>query len=186
MSSGAKRSPVFSTPRWRRRARIAALIFVVALAAFGTMIGSTLPDFSANNGASSVPAGLFVDSQNPTDVLALGKQLGVTPTIMTVYADGSCYCTYANPPSTSMTLMLGVGALTAGQATSIGQSLVAAGQSDAIIRVMWEQNQDVGGWFPDWNQSALTSSQYIATFQTNFSPGGEHRGSCSPLFRRYS
>ncbi len=30
---------------------------------------------------------------------------------------------------------------------------------------MWEQNQDVGGWFPTWNQSALTSSQYISTFQ---------------------
>ncbi len=166
MSFGVRRSPVFSTPRWRRRARIAALVLVAALATVGTMIGSTLPDFSANNGASSVPAGLFVASQSPTDVLALGQQLGVTPTIMTVYADGSCYCTYSDPPSTSMTLMLGVGALTAAQATSIGQSLVAAGQSNAIIRVMWEQNQDVGGWFPSWNQSALTSSQYIATFQT--------------------
>ena len=48
---------------------------------------------------------------------------------MTVYADGSCYCTYSDPPSTSMTLMLGVGALTPSQATSIGQSLVAAGRA---------------------------------------------------------
>ena len=84
---------------------------------------------------------------------------------MTVYADGSCYCTYANPPVTSMTLMLGVGALTTSEATSIAASLVAVGQSHAIIRIMWEQNQDVNGWFTDWSQLSLTSYQYIATFQ---------------------
>ena len=61
--------------------------------------------------------------------------------------------------------MLGVGALTTSEATSIGTTLVAAGQSHAIIRIMWEQNQDVDGWFPGWSQLSLTASQYIATFQ---------------------
>jgi hypothetical protein len=65
-----------------------------------------------------------------------------------------------------MTLMLGVGALTTSEATSIGNSLVAAGQSDAIIRIMWEQNQNVDGWFPDWNQLAFSAAQYISTFQS--------------------
>ncbi len=156
--------PISSTAWWRHRIRVALVLLVIDLASVGTLIESSLP--SSTNIASSVPNGLFVASQNPVDVLALGKQLGITPTIMTVYADGSCYCAYVNPPKTSMTLMLGVGALTTSEATSIGTSLVAAGQSHAIIRVMWEQNQDVNGWFPDWSQLSLTASQYIATFQS--------------------
>ena len=151
---------------WRHWGRRAVVVFVVALAALGTVIGSSSSSSTTGTSASSVPDGLFVSSQNPADVLALGKQLGVTPSVMTVYADGSCYCTYTDPPSTSMTLMLGVGALSPSEATSIGQSLVAAGQSNAIIRIMWEQNQDVGGWFPTWNQFALSATQYIATFQS--------------------
>jgi hypothetical protein len=151
---------------WRRRARLVLVLLVILLVAVGTMIESSLPNSTSSDSASSVPVGLFVSSQSPADVLALGKQLGVTPTVMTVYADGSCYCTYADPPSTSMTLMLGVGALTPSEATSIGQSLVAAGQSHAIIRIMWEQNQNVDGWFPDWNQTAMSAAQYISTFQS--------------------
>ncbi len=149
---------------WQRRARRIVLLVVLGMAALASLVKTTEPYFATNGGASSVPDGLFVDSQAPSDVLALGRTLGVTPTIDTVYADGSCFCTYS-PPSTSMTLMLAVGALTTSQATTIGQALVAAGQSDAIIRVMWEQNQDVDGWFPNWNQLAFTAAQYISTFQ---------------------
>ncbi len=158
-------APRFTPAWWRQRARTATVLLVIALAGIGTMVGTSLPSSTGDDSASSVPAGLFVDSQSPADVMALGNQLGVTPAIMTVYADGSCFCTYSDPPSTSMTLMLGVGALTPGEATSIGVSLVAAGQSNAIIRIMWEQNQDVGGWFSNWNQLAMSPSQYIATFQ---------------------
>ena len=157
--------PIPSATLWRRRARRVVLLFVLGMAVLATAVGTTGPYFSANTGASSVPVGLFVSSQAPGDVLALGKTLGVTPTIDTVYADGSCYCTYS-PPSTSMTLMLGVGALTPSEATTIGQSLVAAGQSDAIIRIMWEQNQDISGWFQDWNQLTFSAAQYISTFQS--------------------
>ena len=156
------------TPRtvlWRRRVRWIVALVVLGVAGLATLVDTSLPYFSGDEGASSVAAGLFVGSQAPTDVLALGKQLGVTPTIDTVYADGSCYCTYS-PPSTTMTLMLGVGALTTSQATSIGQSLVAAGQSGAIIRIMWEQNQDLAGWFQTWNQLTFTAAQYISTFQS--------------------
>ena len=68
--------------------------------------------------------GLFVGSQAPADVLALGQQLGVTPSIDTVYADQSSgYCSYS-PPTTSMTLMVGIGNCTAAQVTAIAQNLV--------------------------------------------------------------
>jgi len=115
--------------------------------------------------ASRSALGLFVGSQAPADVLALGRQLGVTPSIDTVYADQSSgYCTYS-PPTTSMTLMLGVGNCTAAQVATIGHNLVGAGQSHAIIRVMWEQNQNLSGWFDGWNQVALTAAQYVSIFQ---------------------
>ena len=42
---------------------------------------------------------------------------------------------------------------------------MSAGQSDAIIRIMWEQNQDINGWFQDWNQLSFSAVQYISTFQ---------------------
>ena len=162
--TGLRGKPVPRATLWRRRAWLMMAFFVLAMAILASLLDGSVPSL-LGNGSSSVPAGLFVSSQAPSDVLSLGRTLGVTPTVMTVYADGSCYCTYASPPSTSMTLMLGVGALTSAQATSIGQSLVAAGQSGAIIRIMWEQNQDIGGWFQDWNQLSLTASQYISTFQ---------------------
>ena len=152
--------------RMRRRIRLFAALVLITMVSLGTLVENSGPYFSGSSGGSSVPAGLFVSSQSPNDVLSLGQRLGVTPTVMTVYADGSCYCSYASPPSTSMTLMLGVGALTTSEATSIGQSLVEAGQSNAIIRIMWEQNQDVSGWFQDWNQLSLTAAQYISTFQS--------------------
>jgi hypothetical protein len=114
---------------------------------------------------STSALGLFVGSQAPADVLALGQQLGVTPTIETVYADQSSgYCTYS-PPTTSMTLMVGIGNCLGAQVAVIGQNLVHAGQSHAVIRVMWEQNQDLSGWFQNWNQLTLSSAQYTSTFQ---------------------
>ena len=117
-------------------------------------------------GAFSSALGLFVGSQAPSDVLALGQTLGVTPTIDTVYADQSSqYCTYS-PPTTSMTLMVGIGNCTAAQVAAIGQNLVHAGQSHAIIRIMWEQNQNQAGWFQTWNQLSLTSAQYVSIFQS--------------------
>jgi hypothetical protein len=110
--------------------------------------------------------GLFVGSQSPADVLALGRTLSVTPSIDTVYADpSSAYCTYS-PPTTSMTLMVGIGNCTAAQVATIGQNLLHAGQTHAIIRVMWEQNQNVDGWFQSWNQTTLTAAQYVSIFQS--------------------
>jgi hypothetical protein len=120
----------------------------------------------AHPAAFATALGLFVDSQSPSDILALGQQLGVTPSIDTVYADSSSgYCTYS-PPSTSMTLMLGIGDCSAAQVATMGQDLVHAGQSHAIIRIMWEQNQDLPNWLQGWNQLTLSSAQYVAAFQS--------------------
>jgi hypothetical protein len=125
-----------------------------------------VPAAAAHPAKSGVAVGLFVGSQSPADVMALGSQLGITPTIDTVYADQSSnYCTYT-PPATSMTLMVGVGNCTAAQVSAIGQNLINAGQSHAIIRVMWEQNQADVGWFQTWNQLSLSAAQYISIFQS--------------------
>ena len=121
---------------------------------------------AAHPGKSPAALGLFVSSQSPADVMALGSQLGVTPSIDTVYADQSSdYCTYT-PPTTSLTLMVGIGNCTAAQVAAIGQNLINAGQSHAIIRVMWEENQADAGWFQGWNQLTLSAAQYISIFQS--------------------
>jgi hypothetical protein len=143
------------------------LLAVIGMAVVASETGSG-PQTSSE-GSLAPALGLFVGSQAPSDVLALGKQLEVNPTIDTVYAGGSDYNSYSPPAGipSGMTLMLGVGALTPSQATSIGDNLVAGGQSHAIIRVMWEQNQDLEGWFQGWNQLTFpTAASYIAEFQS--------------------
>lgn len=63
-----------------------------------------------------------------------------------------------------LALMLKVGALNPGEPTEIGNALVAGGQAKAIIPIMWENNQDVNGWFNGWNELAFTA----AAFKTRF------------------
>ena len=157
--------PIPSATLWRRRARRVVLLFVLGMAVLATAVGTTGPYFSANTGASSVPVGLFVSSQASGDVLALGKTLGVTPTIDTVYADGSCYCTYS-PPSTSMTLMLGVGALTPSEATGIGQSLVPPGRATPSSASCGSRTRTSVGGSKTGINSPCRAAQYISTFQS--------------------
>ena len=61
-------------------------------------------------------------------------------------------------------LMLKVGNLNQSQATAIAQALVAGGQPNAIIPIMWENNQGVNGWESAWNENADTAPQFIALF----------------------
>lgn len=63
-------------------------------------------------------------------------------------------------------LMLKVGNLTQPQATAIAQTLVANGQANAIIPIMWENNQGVNGWETAWNENADTAPQFIALFNS--------------------
>ncbi|HLM96576.1 MAG TPA: hypothetical protein VK283_09670 [Acidimicrobiales bacterium] len=124
----------------------------------------------ASSGASTSPLlGLWVNGTSSA------SQLGVTQQVWSDYVGGSnslgqtaCDTGYS-PPSIPAggTLMLGVGACTQAQAESIANTLVAAGQSHAIIRVMWEFNNNLSGWFQNWNQLTLpTAASFISAFDT--------------------
>ncbi len=123
----------------------------------------------ASSGASTAPLlGLWVNGTGSA------SQLGVTQQVWSDYVGGSnslgqTACASYSPPSipSGGTLMLGVGACTEAQSESIADSLVAAGQSHAIIRVMWEFNNDLSGWFQNWNQLTFpTAASYISAFDT--------------------
>ncbi len=124
----------------------------------------------ASSGASTSPLlGLWVNGTSSA------SQLGVTQQVWSDYVGGSnslgqtaCDTGYS-PPSIpgGGTLMLGVGACTQAQSESIANTLVAAGQSHAIIRVMWEFNNNLSGWFQNWNQLTLpTAASFISAFDT--------------------
>jgi hypothetical protein len=134
------------------------MVLVVMLASAGTMVWV--------KAAQATPApqlGLWVNGQSP-------KQLGVTAQVASDYAGGSNYCSYPSVTSglgAGQTLMLAVGACTQSQAASMATTLKNAGQSSPIIRIMWEGNQNLDGWFTDWNQGTFTTAaSYDAAFDT--------------------
>jgi beta-mannanase len=89
------------------------------------------------------------------------KTLGVTQQIDEEYAGGTNWTSY-NASSSSLRLMLAVGALTVSQSQAIAKSLVSAGQGNALIRPMWEMNQHT--WNDPWNEQSMSASQYISTW----------------------
>ncbi len=119
------------------------------------------PPFTPPGNPASCPGlGLFVAGENPASITTLASQLGVTAGIMTVYADQPTY-TQFTPPNTAMRLLLGVGEVTPAEATTIGNTLVATGHANTMIRIMWEMN---GNWFP-WGTQSLSAAQYISIYQ---------------------
>ncbi len=86
----------------------------------------------------------------------------MTPTVITTYAGGTGATTYPSWAVGSLRFSIAVGNLTTAQATTMGQDLVANGQANADIRIMWEQN---GNWYP-WGAQALSSSQFIADWDS--------------------
>jgi hypothetical protein len=145
-----------------RATKVSAEVMSLGLCAI--IVGAALVGIglALSGGASSTASlGLFVPSQSPSDVSALANTLAVGPQVMTVYAWGSCYCTYPSPPVTSMQLSLAVGAVTPAQAATIGQTLVSTGHANTDIRIMWEMN---GNWFP-WGVQALSAAQFVATYR---------------------
>jgi hypothetical protein len=111
--------------------------------------------------AACARVGFFVTDENPDAVTALASRLDVTANILSVYAAQPGYTSVTWLPTTSLQLLLGVGAVTPAQATSIGEYLVATGHANAIIRIMWEMN---GNWFP-WGTQALSAAEYIRIFR---------------------
>lgn len=106
--------------------------------------------------------GLFVGSEAPSAVQALGTDLGVTPRVLTAYAypEGQ-WNHFTFGAGSGYQLLLGVGAVTPAQATTIGDNLVSEGYSNTIIRIMWEMN---GNWFP-WGTQALSAAEYISIYR---------------------
>lgn len=94
-------------------------------------------------------------------------ELGITPGLVSDYADNNAttysYDAARTAQQASKILILGVGNITAAQAAAIGVTLVANGQSKALIRIMWEPNQH--GWFASDNESAYTAAEYIAEWK---------------------
>lgn len=105
--------------------------------------------------------GLFVGGERVSSVTALAATLRVRAQVITVYAAAPSYSTFIGPTDTSLRLLLGVGAVTPAEATTIGDRLVATGHANTILRIMWEMN---GNWFP-WGTEALTAAQYIAVYR---------------------
>ncbi len=110
-------------------------------------------------GDSCPELGLFVNGQSPAGVTSLASQLGVSANVMTVYAWDNY--TVFTPPTTSMRLLLAVGEVTPAEATTIGESLVASGHANTMIRIMWEMN---GNWM-QWGTQSLSAAQYISIYQ---------------------
>jgi hypothetical protein len=113
--------------------------------------------------------GIFDPGESPSAELATGTGWGVTPVTSDVYAYGPSYTSLSGVPSTTMRLTVGVGAVTPAQAAAIGQMLVADGQAQAYIRIMWEMNESGTCWFP-WGLNCIgglgmTDATYISTFQ---------------------
>jgi len=150
------------TERLGRRGRAVAtsvIAVVVALASAGALVLT-----NAALATTTMPLlGLWVNGQNP-------QQLGVTAQVVSDYAGGSDYCSYPSVTSglgSGQTLMLAVGACSESEAESMATTLKDAGQSEPIIRIMWEFNQNYSGWFSDWNQGTFpTAASYDAAFDT--------------------
>jgi Glycosyl hydrolase family 26 len=109
--------------------------------------------------------GFLVPDENPEAALSLASTLGVHAQVLTVYAynsGGGPYSNFTFSPGTGFQLLLGVGAVTPAQATTIGDNLVSEGYSNTMIRIMWEMN---GNWFP-WGTQAYSAAQYIAIYQS--------------------
>lgn len=116
---------------------------------------------------SPVAFGLFYPGEDQTTILNLASSNSIqAPVITDVYAASPDYTSLSGLPANGpMRTTFACGAVTAAQATTLGNMLVANGRANAIIRIMWEMN---GNWFP-WGEGGslgLTAAEYVSTFQT--------------------
>ena len=148
------------TPRW---AAVGALVIVVVLTGACQRTGGLAPS----------GLGLYVSSQKPSDVLSLANRLGVQLQGISTYTDGRSWSAIGSyqPPATNLRLYLSVSMSpdnsTPAQTPSnlavyrqLGQSLVNAGQSYAILRIGWEWSTT----FFSWGQQNATPGQYVTAF----------------------
>ena len=147
-----------------RRGGIGVALLVLALS---TVAGCSVP------GVGSSALGLFVSSQKPSDVLSLATRLGVQVQGISGYTTRSSWAAIGDyqPPSTTLRLYLGVSMspdnsspaqtpANLGVYQQLGQSLVNAGQSYAIIRIGWEWSATLYSW----GVQNTTPAQYVTAF----------------------
>ncbi len=116
--------------------------------------------------------GLFTPGESVSNEESVASSWGVSLVASDVYAAGPAYTSLSGLPagSSSIRETIAVGAVTPAEATAIGQMLVANGQPDAYIRIMWEFNESGTCWFP-WGldcsggSDGMTPSIFISTFQ---------------------
>jgi hypothetical protein len=133
---------------------------------FQGMLGAATTPMSATGlpPAACPSLGFFVGGESPSATTSLGSALGVEAKVLTVYAynaGAGPYTAFTVAPGAGYQLLLGVGAVSPAQATSIGDNLVAEGYSNTIIRIMWEMN---GNWEP-WGTQALSATQYMSIYR---------------------
>ena len=147
-----------------RRGGAGAALVVLALT---VVTGCSLPH------VESSALGLFVPSQKPSDESALATKLGVTVQGISGYTSTASWSAIGGyqPPNTSLRLYLGVAMAPVGAKPAqtpanlgvyqqLGQSLVAAGQAYAILRVGWEWSTT----YFSWGVQNTTPAQYVTAF----------------------
>ena len=143
-------------------------IALVAAVGLSTVAGCSVP-----SGLGSSALGLFVSSQSPSDVQSLANQLGVQVQGISAYTNGTSWATIGSyqPPVTSLRLYLSVSMSpdngTPAQTPSnlgvyqqLANSLVAAGQAYAIVRIGWEWSTT----YFSWGTQNTTPAQYVTAF----------------------
>ena len=148
-----------------RRGGMGAALLALALSSWA---GCAMP-----SRVGSTALGFFVSSQSPQDVTTLANRLGVQVQGFSGYTSRSSWAAIGNyqPPPTALRLYLGVAmspdngspAQTPANLAvyqKLGQSLVNAGQSYAIVRVGWEWSTT----FYSWGVQNTTPAQYVTAF----------------------
>ena len=117
--------------------------------------------------------GIFVPSQKVSDEDALAAKLGVSVQGFSGYTSTASWGAIGSyqPPDTALRLYLGVAMAPSGSSPAqtpanldvyeeLGRTLVADGQSYAILRVGWEWSMKI---FP-WGVQNTTPAQYVTAF----------------------
>jgi hypothetical protein len=161
---------------------------LVATVVLGLSLG-VLPGCTAKATArrSAVQLGLFLPSQDPTQVLALARRLHVSVQGLSGYTVGTSWSAIGayRPPPMSLRLFLSVSMAPVGGRPAqvpehlavyrhLAENLVAGGQPDAIVRIGWEWSAT---FFP-WGTQNTTPGQYVTAFRdivtTMRAVGGQH------------
>ena len=137
------------------------------------VLGTTAAACTALQPPVPTNLGLFDSSQNPHDISALAKKLGVKVTGMSGYTDGTSWMSIGSymPPVTALRLYLSVSMSPNNGNPSqtprhldvyrqLATTLVEARHSNAILRIGWEWSTN----FFSWGTQNTTPAHYVTAF----------------------